>query len=135
MTKIRPPRKIQNGKFLIKWQFQKLKGNNCHIHDLVQVFSNVENGGLIKETVVYRCSKIINQLRENKSRLQTKTEVNTSTITIKPGFMASLTSHLYNRRIKFHYIDNDVSRHMLMKNKKAYLQSILPKNTLYISSK
>ena len=44
-------RKNQNGKPLIKWQNQKLKpikrmGNNCHIPDLVQIFSNVENGGL-----------------------------------------------------------------------------------------
>ena len=35
---------------------------------------------LIKATVVYRCSKVINRLRENKSGLQTKTEGNTSTI-------------------------------------------------------
>ena len=34
----------------------------------------------IKATVVYRCSKVINQLRENKSGLQTKTEGNTLTI-------------------------------------------------------
>ena len=34
----------------------------------------------INATVVYRCSKVINRLRENKSGLQTKTEYNTSTI-------------------------------------------------------
>ena len=44
-------RKIQKGKSLIKWQNQKLKHNkrvvsNCHIPDLVQTFSYVENGGL-----------------------------------------------------------------------------------------
>ena len=33
----------------------------------------------IKTTVVYRCSKVINRLRENQSRLQTKTEGNKST--------------------------------------------------------
>ena len=31
----------------------------------------------IKATVVNRCSKVINQLRDNKSGLQTKTEGNT----------------------------------------------------------
>ena len=44
--------------------------NNCHIPDLVQAFSNVENGGL--NLVLQR-----------------------------------LTSHLYDNRIKFHYIYND----------------------------
>ena len=34
----------------------------------------------MKPTVVDRCSKVINRLRENKSGLHTKTEVNTSTI-------------------------------------------------------
>ena len=34
----------------------------------------------MKATVVYRCLKVINQLRENKSGLQTKTEVITSTV-------------------------------------------------------
>ena len=33
--------------------------------------------------MVYRCSKVINRLRENKSMLQTKTEGNTSTISGK----------------------------------------------------
>ena len=28
---------------------QKRMDNNCHIPDLVQAFSNVENGGLIKK--------------------------------------------------------------------------------------
>ena len=37
----------------------------------------------IRTTVVYRCSKVINRLRENKSALQTKTEGNTSTKTGK----------------------------------------------------
>ena len=32
---------------------------------------------LMKATVVYRCSKVLNRLRVNKSGLQTKTEVNT----------------------------------------------------------
>ena len=41
------PKKIQNGKSQIKWQNQKLKYNkrmvnNCHILDLVQVFSYVK---------------------------------------------------------------------------------------------
>ena len=45
------PRNIQNGKFLIKRQNQMIKqikrmDNNCHIPDLVQAFSNKENGGL-----------------------------------------------------------------------------------------
>ena len=35
---------------------------------------------LITTTVVYRCSKVINRLGENKSWLQTKTKGNTSTI-------------------------------------------------------
>ena len=34
----------------------------------------------IKETVVYRCSKVITRLRENKSGSQTLTERNTSTM-------------------------------------------------------
>ena len=38
----------------------------------------INNG--IQATVVYRCSKVIHRLRENKSGLQTKTEVNTSTL-------------------------------------------------------
>ena len=36
--------------------------------------------GTEKATVVNRCSKIINRLRENKSSVQTKTEESTSTI-------------------------------------------------------
>ena len=45
------PRKIQNGKSLIKRQNQKRKhiklmDNNCYIPDLVYAFSYVENGGL-----------------------------------------------------------------------------------------
>ena len=45
------PRKIQNGKYLIKWQNQTIKHikrieNNCHIPDLVQAYSYEENGGL-----------------------------------------------------------------------------------------
>ena len=45
--KYRTPRKIQNGKSIIKWQNQKLKrmDTNCHITDLVQAFSCVDNGG------------------------------------------------------------------------------------------
>ena len=35
---------------------------------------------LIKATVVKRCSNVIYRLRDNKSGLQTKTEVNASTI-------------------------------------------------------
>ena len=40
-------RKIHNGKSVIKWKKQKLKhikgmNNNCHIPNLVQVFSYVE---------------------------------------------------------------------------------------------
>ena len=40
--------KIHNGKSLIKWQNQNHKqiermDNNCHIADLVQAFSYVEN--------------------------------------------------------------------------------------------
>ena len=42
----------------------------------------------IKATVVYRCSKVTNQSRDNKSGLQTKTEGNSSTIREK---------HLNNR--------------------------------------
>ena len=47
ITKILNPRKIQNGKFLIKWQNQKPKhikqmNNNCHIPDLVQAFSDIQ---------------------------------------------------------------------------------------------
>ena len=43
--------KIQKGKSQIKWQNQKFKhikrmNNNCHIPDLVQAVSYVENGGL-----------------------------------------------------------------------------------------
>ena len=34
----------------------------------------------IKATLAYRCSKFINRLRESKSRFQTKTERNTSTL-------------------------------------------------------
>ena len=34
----------------------------------------------IKATLIYRSSKVINRLRENKSGLQTKPEGNTSTI-------------------------------------------------------
>ena len=49
-TIYRTARKIQRGKPLIKWQNQKFKhiklmDNNCHIRDLVQAFSNSENGG------------------------------------------------------------------------------------------
>ena len=45
------PRKIQNGKSLIKWQNQKHKhikrmDNNCHIPHLVQAYSYVKNGTL-----------------------------------------------------------------------------------------
>ena len=36
--------------------------------------------GKYKATVEYRCSKVINRLRENKSGLQTKTQGNTSTL-------------------------------------------------------
>ena len=41
LKKYRTPRKIQNGKCLMKWQNQKLKhikrmDNNCHFPDLVQ---------------------------------------------------------------------------------------------------
>ena len=48
----RTPWTILNGKSLSKWQNRKLKhiqlmDNNCHIPDLVQDFSYVENGGLI----------------------------------------------------------------------------------------
>ena len=51
ITKILNSEGIQNGKSVIKWQNQKLKHiklmySNCHIPDLVQTFSNVENGGL-----------------------------------------------------------------------------------------
>ena len=45
------PRKFQNGKSLIKWQNQKIihikrMNNNCQIPNLVQAFSDVENGSL-----------------------------------------------------------------------------------------
>ena len=45
------PMKFQNRKSLIKWQNHRIKhikrmDNNCHIPDLVQAFSNLENGGL-----------------------------------------------------------------------------------------
>ena len=47
----RTPNKIKNGKSLIEWQTQMLKHikrmeYNCHIPDLEQAFSNVENCGL-----------------------------------------------------------------------------------------
>ena len=42
------PRKIWNGKSIIKGQYQKLErmDNNCHIPDFGQEFSGVENGEL-----------------------------------------------------------------------------------------
>ena len=44
---------------LIKWQNQKFKhikrmNNNCHTPDLIQAFSNVENGGL---NLVFKLAK------------------------------------------------------------------------------
>ena len=37
-------------------------------------------GQKIKTTVVYRCPKVINRLRENQTGLQTKTKENTTTM-------------------------------------------------------
>ena len=52
ITKILNSEENQFGKSIITWQNQKNKTHqkrmdkNCHIPDLVQAFSNVENGGL-----------------------------------------------------------------------------------------
>lgn len=45
----------------------------------------------IKENVVYRCSKVINILRKNKSVLQSKTEENTSNIRGKQRYNVFIT--------------------------------------------
>ena len=51
ITKILNPEENSIVKSLIKWQNQMTKHikrmhNNCHISDLVQAFSNAENGGM-----------------------------------------------------------------------------------------
>ena len=51
ITKILNSEENSKRKVLIKWQNQMIKhikqmDNNCNIPDLVQAFSNVENGGL-----------------------------------------------------------------------------------------
>ena len=49
-----------------KAQYIGRTDNNFRIPDLVQVLSYIENGGLIKATVVYRCSKFVNLWTKNK---------------------------------------------------------------------
>ena len=70
------------------WYFYKNKSNNQIYHlgnqscNFFYVYNMHVLGGesALKTTVLYRCSKVINRLKENISGLLTKTEVNTSTI-------------------------------------------------------
>ena len=77
-------------------------------------------------TVVYHCSKVINRLKENKSGLQTKTEVTTSTIRGKQR---------NNRNTEYFPIKYNILDRGMYKNLAPSMNKILSKSMYKIRPK